>query len=311
MWGAADLVASLKRERHVGSEPEPMIVVVGPTASGKTSLAIHLAEALSGEIISADSVQIYRRFDIGSGKPTAEERARAVHHLVDAVAPDAPVDAARFAEMATLALEDIRARGKRPILCGGTFLWVRALLHGLAPAPPADPALRERHRILVEAEGRETLHRLLAEVDPTSAARLHPRDFVRVSRALEVHELTGVPMSRWQEDHGFRERRHDARLVGVSRSPEELTARIAARVDGWLAGGWIDEVRTLLGEGLGHTRAMGSVGYREVHAHVEGSLSREDLAPAIVRATRVFARRQRTWLGHEDVRWLDGGGSSP
>lgn len=271
-------------------------MVVGPTASGKTELAIRLAESHGGEVVGADSVQIYTGFDIGSGKPTPEEQARAPHHLVGVADPLEPIEARRFAEMAEAAIADIRGRGKVPIVCGGTFLWVKALVWGLAPMPGADPAIRAEHERLAETEGRAALHARLAAVDPESAARLSPNDLVRVSRALEVLALSGKTMSAWQKEHGFREARHRAQLVGVRRAPEELDARIARRTEVWLAGGWIEEVRGLVDRGYGAARAMGSVGYREVLAHVRGELPERELAAAVVRSTRVFVRRQRTWL---------------
>lgn len=271
-------------------------MVVGPTASGKTELAIRLAESHGGEVVGADSVQIYAGFDIGSGKPTPEEQARAPHHLVGVADPLEPIEARRFAEMAEAAIADIRGRGKVPIVCGGTFLWVKALVWGLAPMPGADPAIRAEHERVAEAEGRAALHARLAAVDPESAARLSPNDLVRVSRALEVLALSGKTMSAWQKEHGFREARHRAHLVGVRRAPEELDARIARRTEAWLGGGWIEEVRGLVDRGYGAARAMGSVGYREVLAHVRGELPEKELAAAVVRSTRVFVRRQRTWL---------------
>src|SRR5262249_44001273 len=152
------------------------------------------------------------------------------------------IDAARFAAMADAAIADVRARGRRPIVCGGTFLWVKALTHGLASAPSADDEVRERHRAIAEREGRPALHEQLRAVDPDSAARLHPNDFVRVSRALVVHELTGRPMSEWHAAHGFATVRHRTRLLGVAWTPDELTRRIEARVESMLAAGWIDEV---------------------------------------------------------------------
>src|SRR5262245_1211368 len=194
---------------------DELLAVVGPTASGKTGLAVHLAERFGGEIIGADSVQVYRHFDIGSGKPTAEERSRARHHLVDAFDPLDALDAARFVEHADAAIAEVRSRGRVPILCGGTFLWVKALLFGLAPSAPADPALREQHRRIAESEGREVLHERLARVDAESAVRLAPNDLVRVSRALEVFELTGKPQSVWHAEHQFGTVRHRARLYGI------------------------------------------------------------------------------------------------
>jgi len=290
--------------RLVEAAPGDLLTVVGPTASGKTALAVALAEKLGGEIVSADSVQIYRGFDIGSGKPSAEELARAPHHLIGSVDPLEPMDAALWAERAARAIEDIRARGKTPIVCGGTFLWVKALLWGLVKAPAADPALRAEHKALAENEGRAALHARLREVDPVSAERLHPNDFVRVSRALEVRALTGRPMSAWQQEHGFARAAYEARLVALPCAPAELTARIQARVRAWLSSGWIEEVEGLSARGMGDARAMASVGYAQVRAMTAGLLARDALEIEIVRATRTFARRQRTWLNHADVTFL-------
>jgi len=283
---------------------DELLVVVGPTASGKTELAIRLAERFDGEIVSADSVQIYRGYDIGSGKPSADERARAPHHLIDVTGALAPIDAQTFADLADQTIADIKRRGRVPIVCGGTFLWVKALVQGLAPAPPKDDEIRARHVAIADAEGRAALHARLAEVDPESAARLAPNDLVRVSRALEIFELSGKPQSQFFAEHGFRDHRHDARLVGVARARDELDERIRARVLAWLDAGWIDEVRALLDKGHASARPMGSVGYKQVRAHLEGELSREELPDAIVRATRVFVRRQRTWLRDEPVLWV-------
>ena len=285
---------------------ERLWVVVGPTASGKTALAIELCERHGGEIVSADSVQVYRHFEIGTGKPSPEERARARQHLIDVVEPSEPMDAARFAELAELAIADIRARGKRPIVCGGTFLWVRALIHGLVPAPPADPNLRARHQQRVAEVGRAGLHEDLARVDPEAAQRLAPNDFVRVSRALEVHELTGVRMSDWQAAHGFKTSRHSARLLGVRREKEELDQRILARCQAMLAAGWVEEARRLAELGYAGTRPFASVGYKQIALALEGQAEPNlaELELSIFRATRIFARRQRTWLRDQPIEWL-------
>ncbi len=190
-----------------------------------------------------------------------------------------------------------------PIVCGGTYLWVRALVRGLAPSPPADAAIRAEHAAFVAAEGRAALHARLAAVDPESAARLAPNDALRVSRALEVHALSGRTQSAWHAEHGFRTERHKARLYGVARERDELDRRIERRARAWLEQGWIDEVRDLLASGHAAARAMGSVGYRQIHEHLEGRLAAADLEASIVRATRVFVRRQRTWLRDEPVIW--------
>jgi tRNA dimethylallyltransferase len=286
------------------AQPDDLLAIVGPTASGKTALAVELAEKLGGEVISADSVQIYRAFDVGSGKPTAEEIARAPHHLVSAIDPLDAIHAASWAARAAAAVDDIRARGRVPIVCGGTFLWIKALLFGLAEAPAASPELRNEHRSVAEREGREALHARLGSVDPESAARLHPNDFVRVSRALEVFGLTGKPLSAWHREHAFRRVVHSASLLAIACDAATLTERIRARAHAWLTHGWIEEVEALLARGYGEARAMGSVGYAQVRAMLAGELPREQVETSIVRATRVFARRQRTWLNHADVRWL-------
>lgn len=288
------------------SEKQPLLVLVGPTASGKSALALRIAEQTGGEIVSADSVQVYRRFDIGSGKPNSAERGRVRHHLIDVADAAAPMDAARWAELAEQAIADIRARGGVPIVCGGTFLWVRALLLGLVPAPPADEAIRARHRATVESEGRGALHGELLRVDPIAAGRLAPNDFVRVSRALEVYELTGRPLSEWHEGHGFKERRHEARLVGLRWDPDVQSERIAARARGMFEDGLVDEVRGLLRDGYGECRAMSAVGYRQIaDALAQDAFDEAAVLDQVVRATRIFARRQRTWLRDEAVTWLD------
>jgi tRNA dimethylallyltransferase len=290
------------------ADTPPLVVIVGPTASGKTELAVRLAEERGGEIVSADSVQVYRHFELGTGKPSAAERARAVHHLIDILEPNEPMDAAQWAERADRAISDIRARGREPIVCGGSFLWVKALLFGLAGAPAADAGIRARHRERAEREGRPALHAELAKVDPVTAARLAPNDFVRVSRALEVYEQSGTPLSRFHEEHGFRAPRYTARLLGVRREPAELDRRIEARARAMLAAGWVDEVRALLAAGHADTRAMNAVGYKQIKEALggEGPLDAEALTTSIVRATRVFARRQRTWLRDQPVEWVTG-----
>jgi tRNA dimethylallyltransferase len=294
---------------HEPAFDDELWVIVGPTASGKTELAIALSELHGGEIVSADSVQIYRHFQVGTGKPNAAERARARHHLIDIVEPDEPMDAARFAELAAEAIAQIRARGKRPIVCGGSFLWVKSLIFGLVPAPPADPVVRAEHKAHVDREGRAGLHARLAAVDRESASRLSENDFVRVSRALEVFELTGKPMSVWQASHGFKVQERPARLFGVRREPGELDARIEARCRLMFENGFIEEARNLLERGYGDCRPFGSVGYKQLRAALSSGrdLDVASLIGDVYRATRVFARRQRTWLRDQPVNWLEAG----
>jgi tRNA dimethylallyltransferase len=284
----------------------PLIAVVGPTASGKSELALRLCEALDGELVSADSVQIYRRFDVGSAKPTLAERARVPHHLIDALDPLDAADAARFAELAEGVIADIARRGKRAVLCGGTFLWVRALVYGLAPAPPADAAIRKRHQGEAESMGRAHLHARLLAVDPESHARLEPNDLVRVSRALEVYELTGRALSALQAEHGFRTQRHAVQLVGIAHERAALDARIRGRVERMFEQGWLDEVRGLLGDGYREARALRSVGYRQLVEALDAGSAGDvpKLAQRVTSATRTFVRRQMTWLRTEPVRWF-------
>jgi tRNA dimethylallyltransferase len=286
------------------ADPSLLIGIVGQTASGKTELATRFAARIGGEVITADSVQIYREFDIGSGKPSPEELALAPHHLVSTLDPMSPCDASRFVGLADAIIADVRDRKRVPIVCGGTYLWVKALVWGLVPAPPADEAVRARHREIADRDGRAALHAALAKVDPISAARLHPNDVVRVSRALEVFESSGNQMSALHAAHGFSEMRHPAKLFALKRTPEDLRARIAKRGDGFVRAGWIDEVRGLVAKKREDARAMGSVGYREVWAFLRGEIVESELQNTIIRSTRIFARRQRTWLGREPITWL-------
>ena len=283
-----------------------LIVVVGPTASGKSDFAVQLAQRHDAEIISADSVQIYRYFDIGSGKPTTRDLERVPHHLIGALDPLEEIDAAGFCERAASAIRAIHERRRRVIVCGGTFLWVRALIWGLAEAPKADEAIRDEHRQIAEQEGRPALHVRLKDLDPKSYEKLNPNDFVRVSRALEVYELTGQPISAIQASHGFREARYPFRLIGLTHSGAELRCRIEARTRAMLDAGWLNEVRELNRRGYAEARAMQSVGYRQVHAalNAQSSPDMEELTQAIVTATWVFSRRQRTWLRDQPVEWL-------
>ncbi len=280
-----------------------LVVIVGPTASGKTSLALRLADAVrrlggEAEIVSADSQQVYRGMDVGTAKASAAERARVAHHLLDVVTPSEEMTAARFAALADAAIAGIAARGRHPIVAGGTGLYVRALLHGLFEGPPADPALRAR----LEREGTAALHARLAGVDPEAAARIDANDLRRLVRALEVYELTGTPISAHQRAHDVRNapRRYPARVVGLDPPRALLRRRIEERVDAMLAAGLIEEVRALAAAGHDLSRrAFDAIGYREVRAHLVGALPREQIAGAMKAATRRFARRQLAWFRSE------------
>ena len=284
----------------------PLLVVVGPTASGKSALATALCERLGGEIVSADSVQVYRGFDIGSAKPTAEERARLPHHLVDVADADAPLHAGRFAEMADEAIADVAARGRLPVVVGGTGLWVRALLRGLVPVPPPDPAVRARLRDEAERRGDEAMHARLRRVDPKAAARIHPCDRVRVLRALEVYEQTGEPLGELQARHALGEPRYPVRVLYVERPLEQLDARIESRIDAFLRAGWLREVEALLARWGRDVRPMNSVGYRQMVEHLLDGVPLDEARRRAVVATRRYARRQRTWWARDPLLWRRG-----
>lgn len=281
-----------------------IIALVGPTGAGKTDLGIELARHFGAEIINADSRQVYRRLDIGSAKPTREQRAAVAHHLLDLVEPDAFFDCAHFRRLALAAIADIARRGKRVLVVGGTGLYVKVLVHGLFDGPPRDSGLRARF-LDEEKAAPGSLHQRLSAVDPTAAARLHPHDHMRVIRALEVYERTGRPISAWQSAHGFTHRDVDARVLGVWVPRPELYARIEARCHAMLRDGLVDEVRHLYASGLDpNLPALRSPGYREIGEHVRGVC---DLSTAIARmaqATRRLAKRQLTWFrGDPEVVW--------
>lgn len=284
----------------------PLIAIVGPTAAGKTSLAIRLAEAFNGEIVSADSRQIYRGMDIGTAKPTPEERARVLHHLIDIVEPDQEFHVAQFQTAAYAAIDDIRRRGKVPFLVGGTGQYVHAVLEGwqIPPVPP-DPDLRERLHAEAEEHGPEHLHRRLAAVDPDAAARIHPNNVRRVIRALEVHAATGRPISEWQEK---RPPPYRILKIGLTMNRQKLYERIDTRVDRMIADGLVEEVRRLLANGYSFDLpAMSSLGYGEFEPFFQGDASLDSVVQAIKHGTHRFVRHQYNWFSEDDpsIHWFD------
>jgi len=282
-------------------------VLCGPTAAGKTAAALALAEHYDLEVVSADSRQVYRLMDIGTAKPSTEERAQVPHHLLDVVWPDEPFDAARFAGLAAQSINGILARGRLPLLVGGTGLYIRALTEGLAEAPGADPLVRRRLEAEAEAEGNLTLHHRLTDVDPAAAALLHPNDRVRIVRALEVFELTGRPLSSWQQAHGFRERRYRLLKIALSPPRPELYRRIDARAATMLDGGLIEETEALLNAGYDpRLKSLQTIGYREAIRLIEGKVSREEALAELQQATRRYAKRQLTWFRTDsEMIWVD------
>jgi tRNA dimethylallyltransferase len=269
----------------------------GPTAVGKSEVALLLAERLRGEIVSVDSMQVYRGLDIGTAKPGAVERARVGHHLVDVIDLTEPFDAAKFVTLAREAIGQIHARDRVPILCGGTGLYFKALRDGLGQAPPADPVLRSE----LEAVPLADLLRELAERDPATFARIDRRNARRVVRALEVIRLTGKPFSgqraSWPEGKPLPLAPESARFFALSRSADDLRARIDARVDRMFAQGLVAETTQLLENGLAQNQtAMQAIGYRQVVEHLRGERSLEETIQLIKTRTRQFAKRQMTWF---------------
>jgi tRNA dimethylallyltransferase len=290
------------------------IALMGPTASGKSAYAIALARRYGGEIVSVDSALVYRGLDIGAAKPTRGEQVQAPHHLIDLREPWQPYSAAEFAADARAAIDGIVARGRLPILAGGTGLYFRALLEGLADMPEADAALRASITAEAAVRGWAALHAELARVDPAAAARIHTTDAQRIQRALEVHRLSGRPISAWQRDApGPRLPLKVLKLALAPPRREDLHARIEARFDAMLAAGFLDEVRALraLPALRMHPRpldlpALRAVGYRQAWEHLDGATSAAQVRERAIAATRQLAKRQFTWLrGELDARWFD------
>ncbi len=281
-------------------------IICGPTAVGKTELALKLAEVFGMEIVSADSRQVYRLMDIGTAKPTRAEQARVRHHLVDVVWPDEDFNAARFAERAHAAIADLAGRGSMPLLVGGTGLYIRALTEGLLRAPAADPAVRGRLQRAAADQGSAALHNRLHEVDPVAARRLHPNDLVRVIRALEVYEQTGRPLSDYQNDHRFSDRPYRTLKIGLSIDRAELYRRIDARAEQMFNAGLLQEVEAILAAGYaGSLKTLQTIGYRQAMMLLEGQLSPAEALSDLQQATRRYAKQQLTWLQQDkSIKWF-------
>ena len=282
-------------------------VIAGPTASGKTALSIRLAQAHDCEIVCMDSMQIYRRMDVGTAKPTAEEQAAAVHHMIDVAEPDEPFSVARYQEMAENVIRDIHARGKRALLVGGTGLYLRALRHPMAMGEVSgDEQIRDELQVIADSEGgKERLHRQLSEIDPETAARLHVNDVRRVIRALEVYRLTGTPFSQqpvMEQSSAF-----EYRVASLTMDRSLLYQRIEKRVDLMIQDGLVEEVRQLLASGVPeNAQAMKGLGYKELIPYLHGEYPLEKAIYEMKLGTRHYAKRQLTWMRREeDVFWVD------
>ena len=281
-----------------------IFVIIGATASGKSELALRMAEEVGGEILSVDSMQVYRHMDIGTAKPTRDEQARVKHHLIDVVEPNESFTVARFVQSADAAIADAKARNVPLIATGGTPLYYKALFEGMFEGPGASSEIRARLRALSNDE----LYRRVSGADPAAAARIHRNDTKRLIRALEVFELTGQPISSLQREWTTPQQRHRATWVGLAWDREQLNRRINARVKSMIDAGWVDEVRSLLERyrDLSPTAAE-ATGYHELIAHLRGEISLDDSIEQIKIATRQLARRQMKWFRRfPSVRWIDG-----
>jgi len=284
----------------------PVVVIVGPTAVGKSRVAVEVAKVFETEILTADSRQVYRGMDVGTDKPVLEERQGVPHRLIDLVDPDESFNAGLYRRHAIDEIERLYRDRRLPLVVGGTGLYVRTLLKGLCGAPPADPIVRAVLRREAKDQGYDRLYARLVEVDPAAAARLHPRDESKVIRALEVHQLSGRPMSEFQQEHGFAERPFSALIIGLNRDRRALYRRIEERIDWQLAHGLIEETQQLLVQGYQRTSAaMKGLGYRQVAEHLAGEYDAAEMVRRFKRDTRHFSKRQMTWFRKEPgVQWL-------
>ena len=285
---------------------KPVVVVVGPTAVGKSRVAVEVAKAFETEILTADSRQVYRGMDVGTDKPVLEERQGVPHRLIDLVDPDKSFNAGLYRRQAVDEIERLYRNRRLPLVVGGTGLYVRTLLKGLCDAPPADPIVRAALRQESKDQGFDHLYARLVDVDPAAAARLHPRDESKVIRALEVHQLSGRRMSEFQQEHGFAERPFSALIIGLNRESGALYRRIEERIDWQLAHGLTEETKQLLAQGYQRdSAAMKGLGYRHVAEHLAGEYDVAEMVRRFKRDTRHFSKRQMTWFRKEPgIQWL-------
>jgi tRNA dimethylallyltransferase len=287
-------------------ERHPLVVLLGPTASGKSRVAVQVAKHLGTDVLAADSRQAYRGMDLGTDKPTMEERQGVPHRLIDLADPDQTFNTGWYRRAALAEIARLYASRRVPLVVGGTGLYIRSWVRGLCAAPQSDPQLRAELRKLGRERGSEYLHAQLGQVDPETAARLHPHDEAKVMRALEVYRLSGQPMSVMHRLHAFQEAPFSALLIGLQRPKEALYRRIEERIDWQLAHGMIEETRSLLDRGYRrHLGAMKGLGYRQMTAHLAGEYDYDEMVRRFKRDTRRFAKRQMTWFRKEPgVVWV-------
>lgn len=283
-----------------------IILLCGPTAVGKSKVAMQLAEKFKGEIVSADSGQVWEGLDIGTAKPSFEERRRVPYHLIDVVKPGEHFDVAQYIHLADQALEEITGRRHLPIVVGGAGMYIRILLYGLCEAPPQDTTIRQKLADRMEEEGLENLYEELKKIDPPAAKNIHPNDKTRIVRALEVYQITGRPLSFFQKRHRFQNPRYEALQIGLNCDRNLLHQNIERRVDWMIANGWAEEVRELLKFYSSDSQALQSIGYKQIVQYLKGKISLEEAVAKIKRQTKAFARRQLTWF-HADktIQWME------
>ena len=283
------------------------IIICGPTGIGKTSFAVELAKSFQGEIIGADSMQIYRHMDIGTAKPTPAERSVVRHHMVDIVDPDEPFDAESYATLSLPIVMALQARQVLPFVVGGTGFYIKSLIYGLFDAKPVDKEVRIRLKQVAQKEGAATLFERLKQVDPVTARKLHINDRYRILRALEVYETLGLPISDYQQRHRFQESRMTTLKFGLHMERDQLYDRIDGRVDAMIHAGLLDEVRRLRESGYsGKLKSMQSIGYRHMLDFLDGRLDWLETIRTLKRDTRRYAKRQMTWFkADREVVWVD------
>jgi tRNA dimethylallyltransferase len=284
-----------------------LVILLGPTGAGKSRLAIELAEEFGGEIISADSMQVYRYMDIGTAKPTPEEQKRVRHHLIDLVTPDQPFHAGLYRILARKAIDQVSQDGMAIWVVGGTGLYLKTLTQGLFTSPRIDPSIRERLKRDAAEKGGDLLYRHLERVDPETASSLHPHDLFRIVRALEVFESTGIPISSFREQHRFNERPYHTLKIGLEMNRERLYHRIEQRVDRMIERGLLEEVRGLIEMGYGpELKPMKSLGYKQMVQFLSNEIGWVEAVRQMKRDTRHYAKRQWTWFRADpEVHWRD------
>lgn len=284
-----------------------IVVILGPTASGKTGLALELAQRTGASIVSADSLQIYKYLNIGTAKPTKEEQKIAEHCMIDILNPDQPCNAGIYRELALSSINSLIKENKKIILVGGTFLYVKALLYGLLEDIGKDADYREILKRIRESEGTSFLHSKLARIDPEAAIKIHENDYVRIERALEVFHITGKPISRHHDEHSFRDDNFNSLKIGLTVERENLKERINERVDDMIEKGLVDEVKNIRNLGFSaDLKPMQSIGYKQINEYIDGRMELQRAVELIKRDSRRFSRRQLTWLrADEDIEWYN------